>query len=292
MKYSGLYFIPSHANTPDASHTTFTTLLNSIERHFEHAVRQGSWSLTHRMFRSTPEPNNTQPPQHKLQHILYLTPQSTSRTYCFIHAFTPSNFGGAKTEPQSNAPTPQPGGSSQPGGTPRTDPGVVISIPSHNTETHTSFVGNQLQPLWAIRHILNLGNGVTYTVGQFTIHLGELEAVRTSATASSASPGVVVCISTVAAGGEEDASQDDELRDMGYTSVSGADENGVNGASSEFTGAEEAIRGLWAVLREGVDFGRAEVREVMMEKEGLQASKFAESEAAVRMWCDVLRLRV
>lgn len=56
-----------------------------------------------------------------------------------------------------------------------------------------------------------------------------------------------------------------------------------------FGEAEQELRELWRLIKQGLDFGKAEVREVMMGKEPVAGE--GEKEAAVRMWCEVLRLR-
>jgi hypothetical protein len=44
----------------------------------------------------------------------------------------------------------------------------------------------------------------------------------------------------------------------------------------------------WSKIKENRDLGKSEIREVMMVADNL---KIQEKEAAVRMWCDGLRLR-
>jgi hypothetical protein len=52
---------------------------------------------------------------------------------------------------------------------------------------------------------------------------------------------------------------------------------------------QSEVRAVWTLIKSGIEFGKAEVREVMMGQEGVKED--AEKEAIVRMWCDVLRLR-
>lgn len=89
------------------------------------------------------------------------------------------------------------------------------------------------------------------------------------------SPGVVVCISTLAGGGEEEGGMD------GLQNGSGEDD-------MEFEFAQATVREVWRKIREGRELGRAEVREVFMVPKGGSGD---EKDAVVRMWCEVLRLR-
>ena len=87
---------------------------------------------------------------------------------------------------------------------------------------------------------------------------------------------MVVCISTVA-GGEQDE---------------GAQSGGVNGNGLEpvdFGFAQASIRELWGKIRAGRDLGRGEVREVFMAPKA--DVKTEATDAVVRMWCEILRLR-
>ena len=64
----------------------------------------------------------------------------------------------------------------------------------------------------------------------------------------------------------------------------------VNGGTAiDFDYAEAVIRDCWAKIKEGRDLGRAEVREAMMAREDVNGTQ--EKDAAVRMWCNILRLR-
>ena len=57
--------------------------------------------------------------------------------------------------------------------------------------------------------------------------------------------------------------------------------------------ARAAVRELWGAIRARRDLGRGEVREVFMAPSGGSArdAKSDETDAMVRMWCEVLRLR-
>ena len=125
--------------------------------------------------------------------------------------------------------------------------------------------------------MLSVQNGALYTGGLFTVQIGEVRALREGQGGGVSSPGVVVCISTIV-GGESEPVQGDEA----------ATQNGGE-EEVDFEFVQAMIRELWGKIREGRDLGRAEVREVfMVPKEG---GKKEETDAVVRMWCEVLRLR-
>jgi hypothetical protein len=96
------------------------------------------------------------------------------------------------------------------------------------------------------------------------------------------SPGVVVCITTTSNNKTGDVEGGE---DSGYVSIEG-------GADEEIVDLEEAqaeVRAVWTSIKSGIEFGKAEVKEVMMGLAG--TSEDAEKEAAVRMWCDILKFR-
>jgi hypothetical protein len=75
--------------------------------------------------------------------------------------------------------------------------------------------------------------------------------------------------------------------------MTGGVQNGDDGSLAEeevdFEFAQATIREFWGKIKAGRDLGRLEVREVLMlPKEGESRE---EKDAAVRMWCEVLRLR-
>jgi hypothetical protein len=57
-------------------------------------------------------------------------------------------------------------------------------------------------------------------------------------------------------------------------------------ATIDFDYAQTIIRDCWSKIKDNRDLGRSEVKEVLMAPDTEK-----ENVAAVRMWCDVLRLR-
>jgi hypothetical protein len=123
--------------------------------------------------------------------------------------------------------------------------------------------------------MLSVQNGASYTGGLFTIYIGEVRALREGQGGGMSSPGVLVCISTIA-GGEDGGAQ-----------TEGVNGNGVEPVDFEF--AQATIRELWGKIRSGRDLGRGEVKEVFMAPQA--DVKTEETGAMVRMWCEILRLR-
>ena len=99
------------------------------------------------------------------------------------------------------------------------------------------------------------------------------------------SPGIVVCITTTV--GAEDT--DDSL-DSGYTSMENGAAVHVDDQEIDFEYAQTVIRECWSRIKQGRDLGRSEVREVMMTPK-IPVKKGQERDAAVRMWCEILRMR-
>jgi hypothetical protein len=64
----------------------------------------------------------------------------------------------------------------------------------------------------------------------------------------------------------------------------------MDGEDADFDYAQALIRDCWAKMRQGRDLGRSEVKEFFMAPT-LTAHREQEREAAVRMWCEALRLR-
>ncbi|KAJ4325397.1 hypothetical protein N0V94_000739 [Neodidymelliopsis sp. IMI 364377] len=238
MKYSGLYFIPTPSAQSTDSNATLTTLISSLETTFHTLTRSTPWSLTYRLFRDTPprdtsSASNSEAPApftHTYQHFLHQTSLSQNRTY--VHVAPPANKG----------------------------TGSVAAIPASQSDAQALLLRNQLAALWQPRHMLSVQQGATYTGGLFTVQIGEVRALREGQGAGVSSPGVVVCVSTIAGAG-------------GVNGVTGGVQNGDDDSLVEeevdFEFAQATIREFWGKIKAGRDLGRLEVREVLMlPKEG------------------------
>ncbi|KAF3033869.1 hypothetical protein E8E12_000554 [Didymella heteroderae] len=269
-----LYFVPTPTAQPADSSTTASSLVSALETLFPALSRAAPWALTYRLFRDTAprtDPSDTSAQSqyaHTYQHLLTHTALSTQRAYIHI---APQPSAPGQMQAQSNG---------------ANKPGSVTSIPASQSDARALLLRHQLAALWTPRHMLSVQNGACYTGGLFSIYIGEVRALREGQGGGVSSPGVVVCISTTI-GGEADEGVQSE----------GVDENGVEPIDLDF--AQATIRELWGKVRAGRDLGRAEVKEVFMAPSGVGASdarpgtggKGDETEAAVRMWCEVLRLR-
>jgi hypothetical protein len=161
---------------------------------------------------------------------------------------------------------------------------IVTAIPLRQQEAHATLVRHQFAALWQLRHVLSLQQGSTYSAGLCTIRLGELRSIREGPQSGGIpSPGVVICISTVVgSNSDEEIDTEDDSQAM-ETGLS--DDEAV-----DFDYAEAIIRDCWNKIKGNRDFKKSDIREVMMAQEYAKGVK--EKEAAVRMWCEVLRLRV
>ncbi|KAH8724352.1 hypothetical protein GQ44DRAFT_286460 [Phaeosphaeriaceae sp. PMI808] len=254
MKYCGLYFISNPSNNLDAALTSVNNLVQGIENNIQAAKRQAPWSLQYRLFR------DTIPPGHKP--ATDTEGKSKPFAHTLQHLLHLSSLDQTRTYTCTQPPT----GKS-----------YVSSLPLRQQEAHALLVRNQLASLWQPRSVLHLSQGASYTTGLCTVQLGELRSNREGMQSGGIqSPGVLVCISTViGAEGSDDGSDD------------GSDEIGENEVDFEY--AQAVVRDCWSRIKENRDLGKSEVREVMMAQENVTGAK--EKETAVRMWCEVLRLR-
>lgn len=250
-----LYFIPTPTAQPADSAATASTLIAALETLFPTLTRAAPWTLTYRLFRDTApraDPSDTPAPHaHTYQHVLTHTALGPQRAYVYV---APPATAGSQSENKTPS---------------------ITSIPASQSDSLAALLRHQLAALWTPRHVLSVANGALYTGGLFTIHIGELRAQREGHGGGASSPGVVVSIATTA-GAEEDGGED----------VAGQ-QNGTE--TGDFEAARAAVRELWGTIRAGRELGRGEVREVFMVPGGGSARD--ETDAVVRMWCEVLRLR-
>jgi hypothetical protein len=129
-------------------------------------------------------------------------------------------------------------------------------------------------------------DAASYSEGLCTIQIAELRAIREGAGSGVvSSPGIVVCITTVVGA---DSSEDG--LDLGSTSVENGAAMDLDEEEPDFEHAQTVIRECWSRIKDGRDLGRSEVRDVVMAPV-ITKKKEQEREAAVRMWCDALRMR-
>jgi hypothetical protein len=256
-----LYFVSNPSTNIDAALSTVNALVQGIETNFPTATRLLPWSLSYRAFRDTiplghQSPSGAdgkpRPYAHSYQHLLQLSSLASNRTYVY-------------TQPVAQQ-------------------GTVTSIPARQQDAHANIL--KMSALWAPRHTVFVRDAASYSGGLCTIQIGELRAVREGAGAGAvSSPGIVVCITTVV--GADNA--EDGL-DSGYTSMENGTAMDVDEEEPDFEFARTIIHDCWSKIKEGRDLGRSEVRDFMMAPVATTRKEY-EREAAVRMWCDALRMR-
>ncbi|PVI06435.1 hypothetical protein DM02DRAFT_623351 [Periconia macrospinosa] len=286
MKYSGLYFISNPTAQVPGSEAICQSLSTGIERNFERANREeGGWNLSHIIFRNTQDTSSNQNGNaNSYHHLLRLSYLNPNCAFSFIQQ--PSS------DPPASQPTPAKDGSSaseaaQPPSTVQPAQGPIVSLPTEQFESFYSLILNQWTQLWTPQRALDIPPtfpGFTYTVPNFTIHIGALRARRSGPqTAGSLSPGVLVCITTGAGAFEDDDDDDDDDDDRNKSNGNDVDMKDVNAEIEEeldFSSVQEQIRGIWKMLTKGVDLGKSEMREVMQGAQGSGGNKQKGTEAA------------
>lgn len=246
-----LFFVSNPTSALDAALSTVSTILQGIETSSPTATRQSPWSLQYRVFRDTAPPGAS-------------TTDADGKPKPYAHTLQHHLHLTTLSQSQTYICIQLPSGKS-----------TVTAIPLRQQEAYASLIQVQFAALWKPRHVLSIPEGITYSSGLCTMQVGELRFVRRGPSSNEIlSPGIVVCIGTEIGGTPMDdetgsKDNDDELLDFEY--------------------AQAIIRECWAKIKESRDLGRSEVREVMMAQENVNGVQ--ETEAAVRMWSEVLKLR-
>ncbi|KAL5117582.1 hypothetical protein ACEQ8H_004475 [Pleosporales sp. CAS-2024a] len=246
-----LYFVNNPSMALDAAVNTTSTLIQGVESSYPSAARHAPWILQYRLYRDTIPPTTP-------------TNDANGKPKPFAHTLQHllhlSSLHPSRTYICVQPPT---------------GLGTVTAIPHRQQEPLASLLRHQFTALWQPRHFLSVQQGVTYTAGICTVQIGELRVTREGPQASGPqSPGVFVCISTIIGGDDVEesagvlAAEDEEDMDLEY--------------------AQAIVRDCWSRIKANRDFGKSEIREVMMTSDNLKKHP---KEAAVRMWCEGLRLR-
>jgi hypothetical protein len=250
-----LYYVNNPSTTLDASLNIVTSLVQGIETSYQTASQQAPWSLQYRMFR------DTIPPRH------VPAMDAEGKPLPFAHTLQHHLYLSSLDQNRTYTCIQPPSGTN-----------TVSAIPLNQQEPYALLLRHQYSALWQPRHVLSLQQGTSYTAGLCTIQVGELRSIKEGPqSAGIQSPGVLVCISTVIG---EDESEDSE----GLANSVPSDEE----EPLDLEYAQALIRDCWGQIKSNRDLGKSEVKEVMM---ALDSSKSREKDMAVRMWCDVLRLR-
>ncbi|CBX97512.1 hypothetical protein LEMA_P106430.1 [Plenodomus lingam JN3] len=242
----------------DASLTIVNALVQAIETQFPSIRRDAPWSLNYRAFREANAPKDPPPMVPDAEGNPARQPPVHAYQHLLHHSSLDQNRTFICIQNASSQAT-------------------VTSIPLQQQDAHVFTMRQYMAALWAPRHTLTVQQGVTYSAGMFTIHLAELRATREGPQSGAIqSPGVVCCISM-------------------SVGLSDSDDEGGNMTAAmeeqvDFESTQQMIRACWNMIRSGRDIGRSEVQETMMAPT-LTSHKERGRESAVRLWCDVLRLR-
>jgi hypothetical protein len=250
-----LYYVNNPSTNLDASLNIVTSLVQGIETSYQTASQQAPWSLQYRMFRDTIPP----------RHVTAMDVEG--KPLPFAHTLQHHLYLSSLDQNRTYTCIQPPSGTN-----------TVSAIPLNQQEPYALLLRHQFSSLWQPRHVLSLQQGTSYTAGLCTIQVGELRSIKEGPqSAGIQSPGVLVCISTVIG---EDESEDSE---GSANSVPSDEEEPL-----DLEYAQALIRDCWGQIKSNRDLGKSEVKEVMM---ALDSSKSREKDMAVRMWCEVLRLR-
>jgi hypothetical protein len=250
-----LYYVNNPSTNLDASLNMVTTLVQGIENSYQTATRQAPWSLQYRLFRDAIPPRHVPATDAEGKPIPFA---HTLQHHLHVSSLEP-NRTYICIQPPSGANT-------------------TSAIPFQQQEAHASLLRHQFSALWSPRHVLSLQQGTSYSAGLCTVQVGELRWTKEGPqSAGIQSPGVLICISTIVGADESEDAQESK-----NTVLNDAEEP----ADTEY--AQALIRDCWSQIKSNRDLGKSEVREVMMAPD---SSNSREKEMAVRMWCEVLRLR-
>ncbi|KAF2852590.1 hypothetical protein T440DRAFT_31307 [Plenodomus tracheiphilus IPT5] len=251
MQYSILFLVHNPSTNIDASLNIVNALIQGVESNFPSIRREAPWSLSYRAFR------DTIPPKHQPSKDAEGKPQPYTHRYQHFlhHTSLAQDRAFICIQPASGQAT-------------------VTSIPLQQQDATVFTLRQYMASTWSPRHVLTIQQGATFTGGMFTVQIGELRASREGLqSAPVQSPGVVVCINMTVGGPDEEEGSAP-----------------ANPEEIDFDFAQDMIRQCWNMMKEGRDLGRSEIREVIMVPT-LTTHSEREREAAVRLWCDALRLR-
>jgi hypothetical protein len=153
----------------------------------------------------------------------------------------------------------------------------VIAIPSAQLEQQTQFLANTLAAQWVLRHGLQVTGGISYTISDYTIHIGALHSARNAAAPNTISPGVVVCI------------------ERNMEDIPGMDDTTAEEDQELLEQNREGMQAFWeeVILAEsGLDIAGLEVKVMdMIAPPKSHTPAFEDAQAGVRLWCQALLLR-
>lgn len=194
----------------------------------------GSWGLHHRVFRSTPTSTTDKSPQLYFQHVTGLGHHPDA---AFLHTQGPD-----------------------PAETPTT-----VAIPLSQMEPYSQLLNLKFGALWMYRMGSQVTGGASYSLGEFTVRLGELREKG----GQNAYRGIIVCIQTTK---PEPAA--DEDRDLLPGQIDPQDQLLVGQA---------LVRDVWS------SFSVAPSKEVITSRPLREGDEQTFDEVA--LWCEILRFQ-
>jgi hypothetical protein len=186
------------------------------------------WTLEHRLLRAQ-KVNEQDHLPNRFQHLLFVS-HHPKHVFAIVSSLEPETGKGGSTD-------------------------VMIAVPKEQHNTFLTLLTARFSVLWRPTTHLHIGNGVSYSTGEFTIRVGELRQTGTTQT----DRGVICCIE-VSHWAEGASSTPEEVKRM--------EDN-----------ATAAIKAIWA--RIGIEGA----------KEVFTSSATAKPLPEARVWCEVLKLR-
>jgi hypothetical protein len=260
-----IFFIPSPGNSVDASNSTVAALAKGVLDSFPEVAFEEfetPFILQHRLLRSQPlagpQTSASSPQQpFNYHHLFRLTSLSQTTAFCFAQ---------------------------------RAKAGSVIEIPNNELDSHTSFLINQMGALWALRFMLQVQSGRTFSVGDYDVQIGAVTLLRTNPASAAAapppvSPGVVVAITRTA---EEDDEEGTEETDAdGLT----ADDRREALENARFT-IRAFFKTVLANAKLANPIPQSDIAEEFTDKifDNKEIEILPQKQDVVRAWCRLLRL--
>ncbi|KKY15453.1 putative mediator complex subunit med20 [Diplodia seriata] len=234
MAVTAVYFVAAGHNSPGLSELT-----DRLIRAYD-PLPAGNWFLHHRFFRSTPQNTTDKSPPH-FQHVLGLGHHSDR---AFVHIAGPDSQQEDQQQQQQQPST--------------------VAIPRQQMEPYSQLLNLKFGALWMYRMGSQVGAGTSYSVGEFTVRLGELRDTG----GQNGLRGTIVCIQTAK---QEPADGGDAL-----PAAPNADE--------ELQAGQALVRDVWS------RFSVPQAKETITSR---PPAREADDQVfdEVRLWCEALRFQ-
>ncbi|OJD30253.1 mediator complex subunit med20 protein [Diplodia corticola] len=238
MAVTAVYFVAAAHNAPGVAELT-----DRLIRAFD-PVPAGNWGLHHRSFRSTPQNTTDKSPPH-FQHVLALGHYPDR---AFVHIAGPDQQQDQQQQDHQQQQQPS-----------------TVAIPLQQMEQYSQLLSLKFGALWMYRMGSQVGVGASYSVGEFTVRLGELREKG----GQNALRGTVVCIQTA---------KQESRPDEGEAPSARID------ADEELQAGQALVRDVWS------RFSVPQFKETITSR---PAAPEADDQLfdEVRLWCEALRFQ-